>query len=92
MERHKIMVTVKETRAQEGYGKCKLYKPGDQFLLEDYQKINLCRWAYNSMMPFLTVIEFGGKLPWEEEGKALVSCPDPRSVVVFELERVTNDR
>ena len=40
------------------------------------------------MFPFLTVLEFGGSLPWEPHpDKAFVACPDPHNIVVFELRR-----
>ena len=38
---------------------------------------------------FIAVLEFGGALPWEPDStKAVVACPDPHNVVVFELERL----
>ena len=44
--------------------------------------------ALHSMFPLATVLEFGGAFPWEADpNKALVACPDPHRVVVFELRR-----
>ncbi len=44
-----------------------------------------CGWAYHSLFPFLQVLRFGGRFPWEEEGEATVCCPDPVNTVVFRL-------
>ena len=86
---YRIIARVIELRHEPGKSPCRLYKLGEEFDLskpEERQKI--CRWAYNSMFPFLTVLEFGGAFPWETKpGCAYIACPDPNNVVVFELRR-----
>ena len=53
---------------------------------EEREKI--CEWAYHSLFPFYSMLKFDGTIPWEPDpNKALVSCPDPHNVVVFELRR-----
>jgi uncharacterized repeat protein (TIGR04076 family) len=87
LEAYRIVARVAELRANEGKTPCKLYKVGDEFnttIPEDREKI--CRWAYNSMFPILSALEFGGTLPWEP-GSTLVSCPNSHKIVVFELRR-----
>ena len=52
------------------------------------EKEKVCRWAYNAMFPFLTILEFDGKIPWEPDPeRGYVACPDPHNIVVFELRR-----
>lgn len=88
-KRYRIIARVAELRAQPGKSPCSLYKVGDEFdLTIPEEKEKVCRWAYNSLMPFMTVLEFGGTLPWEPDpDQAYVACPDPHNVVVFELKR-----
>ena len=88
-KRYKMIARVAELRAQPGKSPCSLYKVGDEFdLTIPAEKEKVCRWACNSLMPFLTVLEFGGTLPWEPDpDRAYVACPDPHNVVVFELQR-----
>lgn len=45
----------------------------------------ICGWAYAAMVPFLQPLRFGGTFPWEAEGEAVVSCPDPANTVIFRL-------
>jgi uncharacterized repeat protein (TIGR04076 family) len=86
---YRIIARVAELRHESGKGPCRLYKLGDEFdLSKPEEKEKVCRWAYNAMFPFLTVLEYGGTLPWEADpGRAYVACPDPNNVVVFELRR-----
>ena len=38
------------------------------------------------MLPFLTVMRFGGKFPWgNKDGSIQICCPDPENPVVFEI-------
>ncbi len=40
------------------------------------------------MFPMAAVLEFGGTFPWESDpDKAMVACPYPHRIVVFELRR-----
>ncbi|TXT57951.1 MAG: hypothetical protein BAJATHORv1_10661 [Candidatus Thorarchaeota archaeon] len=86
---YRIIAKVHELREESGRGPCKLYDVGDEFdLSKPEERAKICRWAFNSMFPFLTVMEFGGNLPWEPDSeKAYIACPDPHNVVVFELRR-----
>ncbi len=88
-KRYRIVARVAELRAQPGESPCKLYKVGDEFdLSKDSERAKVCRWAYNSMLPFITVLEFGGAFPWgKDPDRTSVACPDPGNVVVFELKR-----
>lgn len=65
------------------------HKVGDVFKVIGAETVNgLCGWAYHAIMPFMTVLRFGGEFPWEEDNDtAIVCCPDPHNPVIFELRR-----
>jgi len=65
------------------------HKVGDKFLIADKTPPGMCAWAFYSLFPFISALQFGGYFPWEEErDKTTVACPDPTNPVVFELERL----
>ena len=45
----------------------------------------MCGWAFNSMLPFLATLRFGGRFPWRPEPEARICCPDADNPVVFRL-------
>ena len=78
-----IDITVKEVRGNDCPSK---HKVGDVFHIGDGV---LCPWAAHVLMPFATALRFGGEVPWKDTEKDMIeiSCPDPDTVVVFELTR-----
>ncbi len=65
------------------------HKVGDEFLVADKTPGGMCSWAFYAIFPFVTVLQFGGSFPWENDrDKATVACPDPANPVVFELSRL----
>ena len=86
---YRIIAKVKELRDASGKGPCPLYSVGQEFdLSKPEELVKICRWAYNSMFPFITILEYDGTIPWEPDpNKAVISCPDPHNVVVFEIRR-----
>jgi len=65
------------------------HKVGDEFPIGDSTAPGMCSWAFCTLFPFASVLQFGGTFPWEEDrDKATVACPDPTNPVVFELERL----
>ena len=65
------------------------HKVGDEFLIGDSTPPGMCSWAFCTLFPFASVLQFGGAFPWEgDRDKAIVACPDPANPVVFELERL----
>ena len=65
------------------------HKVGDEFLVGDKTPVGMCSWAFYAIFPFVTVLQFGGSFPWEEDpDKATIACPDPENPVVFELRRL----
>ncbi len=64
------------------------HKAGDEFVIGQQTPPKLCSWAFYSLFPFATVLQFGGSFPWEQDrNKTTVACPDPANPVVFELRR-----
>lgn len=64
------------------------HKVGDKYTIGQNTVSTLCSWAFHSLFPLATVLQFGGSLPWEsDKDKATVACPDAENPVVFELRR-----
>jgi len=70
-------------------GECHLgHRVGDEFEIGHVTPSGMCSWAFYTIFPFATVLQFGGSFPWEDsQGKAVVACPDSQNPVVFELRR-----
>jgi uncharacterized repeat protein (TIGR04076 family) len=85
----RVIAKVHELRAEEGRMPCPHFKLNQEFDLSNPdERKKICKWALHSMFPLATVLEFGGAFPWESDpNKALVACPDPHRIVVFELRR-----
>ena len=86
---YKVVARVHELRAEDGRDPCPYFQLNDEFDLSNPDERKLvCKWALNSMFPLAAVLEFGGIFPWESDSdKAMVACPDPHRIVVFELRR-----
>ena len=71
-------------------GTCSLeHKVGDEFHIAERTHADMCPWAFYALFPFISVLQFGGEFPWEEDrDKTTVACPDPANPVVFELRRL----
>jgi len=64
------------------------HKVGDEFIIGEKTPPALCSWAFYSLFPSATVLQFGGSFPWDKDpNKTSVTCPDPANPVVFELRR-----
>ncbi|HIE05494.1 MAG TPA: TIGR04076 family protein [bacterium (Candidatus Stahlbacteria)] len=82
MHGDRVIITVAEQK-----GTCEAgHRTGQKFIYEG-RLPDICPAAFHSLYPYLRVLQFGGNLPWEEEGQALIACPDPENPVVFRLER-----
>jgi uncharacterized repeat protein (TIGR04076 family) len=65
------------------------HKAGDEFVIGQETPAKMCSWAYYTLFPFATTLQFGGSFPWEKDkDKTTVACPDPGNPVVFELKRL----
>ena len=46
----------------------------------------LCTWALTSIFPYIAIIGYGGRLPWEKKKKyAVANCSDSDNTVTFEI-------
>jgi uncharacterized repeat protein (TIGR04076 family) len=64
------------------------HKAGDEFIIGDKTPHHMCSWAFYTLFPFASVLQFGGSFPWEDNpDKCTVACPDSGNPVVFELRR-----
>jgi len=78
-----IRITVKR-------GKCQgnINDVGQVFSVKDTTPAGMCLGAWSAVAPYVTALRFGGNFPWEEEeGCALIHCPDPRGITL-ELRRI----
>ncbi|MBM3156487.1 MAG: TIGR04076 family protein [Chloroflexi bacterium] len=65
------------------------HKVGDEFAIGHTCPEGMCSWAFYSLFPVAMVLQYGGSLPWEKDpDRSIVVCPDPDSLVVFELIRI----
>lgn len=65
------------------------HKVGDEFLIGDITPPGMCSWAFYTVFPFVSTLQYDGSFPWESDPqKAIVACPDPTNPVAFELRRV----
>jgi len=65
------------------------HKVGDEFTIGELTPPGFCSWAFYTIFPFATTLQYGGSFPWEEDPeKALVACPDPANPVIFQLYKV----
>ena len=65
-----------------------LYVPGQEFDVDGNKPEGFCVWAWNDLFKSLSVLHFGGNLPWAEEGKMIACCTDGIRPVSFKLERI----
>ena len=84
-ERYKVSIRVvsqKGTCANE-------HKVGDLWVVDGKTPEGICLSAFNTLLPGLRVLTFGGAFPWEDDPDvARVACPDAENPVVYELRRL----
>jgi uncharacterized repeat protein (TIGR04076 family) len=69
------------------------HKVGDQWVVSRYTPAGMCLGAFNSILPYITTLRFGGSFPWEKNADSgTFCCPDPAVVNTFRLERVSTGR
>ena len=65
------------------------HKVGDEFAVGGLTPAGVCPFAYCTLFPFVTVLQYGGAFPWEQDAdKTTVACPDAENPVAFELKRI----
>ncbi len=84
-ERYKVSIRVAGQKGTCTNG----HKVGDQWVVDRGTPAGLCLSAFNSLMPALQALMFGGVFPWAADPDlAEAACPDPNNPVVFELRRL----
>lgn len=76
-----------------GGGKCPSeYEVGRVWTITDHMcPLGMCAYAFNSITPFITMLQYGGQFPWSDRPTAKVCCPDADNPVVFRLTAETRD-
>jgi len=79
-----VIATVISTK-----GTCEAgHSTSDKFVIGQKTPPGMCAWAFYTLFPFATTLQFGGSFPWEKDpDSATVACPDADNQVVFELRR-----
>ena len=63
------------------------HKVGDILKLGCWDTGGLCGFFYHDIFPNISVIQFGGKYPWEGEDGLTLECPDKFNLVTIQLKR-----
>jgi len=69
-------------------GECSAgHKVGDEIEVSSYKASNLCGLAYNAILPFIVMMEYGGKASWQEDENVMtnLACPDAYNLLTMEL-------
>ena len=71
-------------------GSCEAgHRVGDEFPIGNSTPAGMCSWAFYTLFPFASALQFGGSFPWEDDpDKVTVACPDSANPVAFELRRI----
>ena len=65
------------------------HKVGDEWVVGDRTPEGICIYAFDSLLPFITPLMFGGAFPWEKDpDMTTAACPDGQNPVLFEIRRV----
>ncbi len=78
------------TRIISQHGTCAAdHKVGAEFVIGDTTPKGMCSWAFNSLFPSVSVLQFGGSFHWEDSvDKSIVVCPDTINPIVFKLKGI----
>ena len=85
MAKYKVSIEIVDIL---GDGKCPIrHRIGDKFEYPE-DKGKICSSAFNSIYPYIRVMESGGSYPWFEETNAhSFCCSDYKRPVVFKISR-----
>ena len=62
-------------------GHCPYYQKGRKFILCGFTPAGVCDSAYAVLSRDAQTLRYGGKLPWQKDGKVLTRCPDPEDAM-----------
>jgi uncharacterized repeat protein (TIGR04076 family) len=73
-------------------GKCNAgHTKGQKFLISCYDSGGLCGYFYHDIFPNISVMQYGGRYPWEESNAIIVECPDRFNAVSLKLIKSQSD-
>jgi uncharacterized repeat protein (TIGR04076 family) len=78
-----LQAEVIEVKGQCGAG----HKVGDRLKLGCWDTGGLCGFFYHDIFPNLSVMQFGGRYPWDSTGELMLECPDRDNAVTIRLTR-----
>jgi uncharacterized repeat protein (TIGR04076 family) len=61
------------------------HKVGDRLSISPWDSGGLCGFFYHDMYPALTMMQFGGRYPWQSGDEIIVECPDRQVAVTMKL-------
>jgi uncharacterized repeat protein (TIGR04076 family) len=71
---------------------CTAFHDDQEFIVEadGNQPEGFCGWAWRDVYKYLAVLQFGGDVPWTEEGTMITCCTDGIRPVSFKMERIAD--
>ena len=71
---------------------CIAFNDDQEFIVEadGNQPEGFCGWAWRDVYKDLSVLQFGGDVPWTEEGTMITCCTDGIRPVSFKIERIAD--
>jgi uncharacterized repeat protein (TIGR04076 family) len=58
------------------------HKAGDTFEIGCWDTGGLCGFFYHDIFPYLNVMQFGGRYPWNPGDEMTLTCPDEGKVTI----------
>ena len=80
---YRITATVVEAKGHCNAG----LQAGDSFEISIHNPAAMCGVFYHQIFPTLSVLQFGGKMPWWQGDAVIAQCSDPVNTVTVKLER-----
>ncbi len=78
-----LIAEVIEVRGECGAG----HKTGEILEVGCWDTGGLCGYFYHDIFPTLTLMQFGGRYPWQKNDETRLECPDRDNTVVIRLRR-----
>ncbi|MBI4334155.1 MAG: TIGR04076 family protein [Chloroflexi bacterium] len=84
---YRIQITVKRVTN----GVCSnAMRPGKSWIMDDKTPGGMCLSAFNALLPYMRVLQFGGRFHFHKDPDAPLefACPDHNRLVIFEVKRL----
>ena len=88
MSRPKIKLTLVQRKGDHGCHRG--HRVGDSFDF-DTERGRLCPMAMHVAFPYVDILRYGGTIPGQPEGTAVVCCPDADTINVFKAEIISEE-